>query len=293
MFLWFCFSEHDSASHSLRASSFSRCVTLSWCVRRSVSWRAAAWGAPGAGPAACRRVAWALATGRGGQATPLPTRKDLVSWSPQGRTWDSPLWPWAPSPPSTAPAGSTRCVERNKLPPAPLPTVAQLPVASLCPFPHSQTPPLSWEAHKIHRSRRQQLPRQSGMCRRRSPHPHKSHQRQPATPRLGQSAIPLACLCRWAKAFNHPKSNFSFTHFMFIQNRKLCSAGRALLLPPTARAWALFPRKAARRDDKKKSQIKKGKTSLLSVTSGHDKLRVRVIKGDIIQTLTTMMNDAS
>lgn len=274
MYLWFCFSEHDSACHSLRVSSFcfSRCATLSWCGRRSVSWRAVARGAAGAGLAACQRVVWALATGRGGQATPFLTRKDLVSWSPQGRTWDSPLWPWAPSPPSTAPAGSTRCAERNPLRPAPLPTVAQLPVASLCPFPLSQTPPLSWEAHKIHQSRRKQ--RLSRMCRWRSPHPW-----EPAKPRLSQSAKPWLpqrrgatplgagrarwCLCRWAKALSHPNSNSSITHFMFIQNRKLCSVGRAGLLHPAARACPLFPWKPARRDDNKKKN-QRGIISLLS-----------------------------
>lgn len=225
-------SARGSAQVSLPSFPFPRCATLSWCSRRGVSWRASAWGAPGAGQAACLRAAWAPATGREGLATPLPTRKGLESWSPQGRTWDFPPWPWPPSPPNTAPAGSTPSAGRNTH----LPTAAQLPVASPSPSPRCPTPLLSWEARKIHRSRRKRPPHRSRMCRRRSAPPHESHQHQPAKPHLSRLASPSLprptggtprgagptpwCPYRWVNFQYHPEWNFPLRSFHFLPKQE-------------------------------------------------------------------------
>lgn len=184
---------------------------------------------PGVERAACQRAVWALAAVLEGQATPSPTRKGLESWSPQGRTWGSRLWPWPPLPLDTAPAGSTRSAGRNTLtltlPPAPPGSAAQRPAVYLGQFRRSPTRLLFWAAHRIRPSRKKRahhLPRMHSVI---SPHPHKPKQLQKQLhPRLQprqspsqqgglmwethlEAGRPLWGLYRWAAVVTYLRSH--------------------------------------------------------------------------------------
>lgn len=235
------FPEHVTHYMPLPFLCSFRYATLSWCGRRSVRWQVEAWEVHGEEPAVCLRAVRAFVAVREGRATPLPIRKDLESWSPQERTWGCRLWPWPPLLPDIAPAGLTRCAERNipTLRPLPLESAAQWPVQRLCQFCHCQTPPLYWEAHKIHLLQRKHSQHQPKTHRHFSPHPHKprrlqhllqkqllSHSILAPSP-TGQMPLEagqtLLCPYRWAKS--HLKScKQKLFHHSFISSSKIGSS---------------------------------------------------------------------